>query len=62
MIRARYMEEPPHDQPHGTLLDEYVRCAHDLWEGPLEPRELQLVGEYATALRDEIVRRMRGVE
>ena len=58
-MRAKYIDEPPHDQPHGTLLDEYVRCAIDCSEGSLSKDEAPLVYEYLIALRDEIVDRMR---
>jgi hypothetical protein len=61
MMRAKYITEAPVDQPHGTLLDEYVRCAMDYHEGGLPKEEAELIDEYIVALRDEIVRRMREV-
>jgi hypothetical protein len=60
-MRAKYITEAPHDQPHGTLLDEYVRCALDYHQGGLSKEETELVNEYTVALRDEIVWRMREV-
>lgn len=58
-MRAKYATEPVVDQPHGTLLDEYVRCALDYNEGTLSTEEAQIVDEYLVALRDEIVHRIR---
>ena len=58
-MRAKYIDELPADQSDGVLLDEYVRCARDLYEGSLDAKDLALVGAYVTAVHDEIVRRMR---
>jgi hypothetical protein len=61
MMRVKYIAEAPDTQPHGTLLDEYVRASMDFYEGKMSADEAELNGEYIVALRDEIVRRMREV-
>jgi hypothetical protein len=60
-MRVKYLHEPLGNQSDGILLDEYARCAVDHFEDRLNDKQRKAVEEYVVGLRDEIVRRMRGV-
>ena len=58
-MRVKYLGEPVMGQSDGVLLDEYVRCAIDHYEGGVSDEQRKLLEEYVVGLRDEIVSRMR---
>ena len=57
---VKYIDEPVEGQGDGVLLDEYARAAYGLHAPEAWVEDDDALGAYATSLRDEIIKRMRG--